>query len=198
MSNRTIPISSITPRSPNFLTVFNHNNFPEIADRLCYHLSLADVLSLSRTCSALHQISRSQWNIDRQLTRVFLHPRSLRAQLGRSRAILSGEIAFDFFHRQSEGTAPDVQIWVENGASAEALHKFLVKEEGCEVDLDVGKIEARNVNLVSSNVFIVIPVVHKIRKSLRIAITKSVGSKYFQHKATQPRQCSPRVRLLYI
>ena len=78
----------------------------------CYHiyaslisyLSIAEVVTLTRTCKKLsnlyRELLRSLWDVDRDLRQFVKNPYEFRAQLGRQDALVSGQFAHQFFNRK--------------------------------------------------------------------------------------------------
>ncbi|KAL9583902.1 MAG: hypothetical protein Q9212_002430 [Teloschistes hypoglaucus] len=109
------------PVEPPFLSLFKI--YP-VFKELCVHLSISEIIRLSRTCKALSHLYptllgfRHYWNFDRDLLRFVKDPRGLRGQLAKCDGFISGSFVLQFFERVCWEES-DLDIFVEEGAGAE-------------------------------------------------------------------------------
>ncbi|MCJ1469260.1 hypothetical protein MMC07_007893 [Pseudocyphellaria aurata] len=122
---------------PSFLDVFHRESRYPIFDRICSFLPIDSIVALTRTCRGLSELYRYliplQWNVDRLLSRFVSDPDRFRSQMGRHNALVSGSVALQFFERVLWKEA-DLDIYVEQGESAEAFAKYLTESEGYKLN----------------------------------------------------------------
>ena len=125
---------SITPSpTPTFLDIFERSSSFPIFSRVCDYLPIASIISLTRTCRKLSDLYRYlipiQWNVDKRLRRFVQSPSSLRSQMGKFDALISGSFAIQFFERVTWPDS-DLDFFVEQGQGCESFCKYLVEAEG--------------------------------------------------------------------
>lgn len=102
-----------------------------IFDSICAYLDPKDIYAFRLTTKQLSPffeiLFRSQWNINRKLTRFVRDPIGLRSQLGRHGALISGSFAVQFFDRGVWEAGLDVYV---HGSNADGLGEYLVGREG--------------------------------------------------------------------
>lgn len=122
-------------RSPRFLLnlLIHHEQYYPIFDRICSYLSIADILTLRRTCKQLsnlyHVLLETQWNVNSRLRRFVKDPQGIRTQLGRHDALISGGFALQFFERVTWKES-DLDIFIESGPGPIAFGNYLTEVEG--------------------------------------------------------------------
>ncbi|KAL8691236.1 MAG: hypothetical protein Q9218_003494 [Villophora microphyllina] len=104
-----------------------------IFDRLCVHLSIGEIIRLTRTCKALSHLYRTlvglrHWNVDRDLLRFVKDPWGFRSQLARYDGLISGSFALQFFERVCWEES-NLDIFSESGEGAQTLEKYLKEKE---------------------------------------------------------------------
>ena len=124
--------SSPAPKNPHFLRLFNSDTHYPIYNSLCNYLSIADIITLTRTCkqfSSLYQnLIPTKWDSDKKLRRFLAQPRAFRSQMGKHGALISGSFAVQFFERVTWPDA-DLDVFVRYGDEFESLSKYLVEAE---------------------------------------------------------------------
>lgn len=103
---------------------------------LCRMLSIADLISLTRTCRALSGLYRdlipSQWNIDKLLMRFLDNPKSFRGLMAKHDVLISGSLAIQFFQRFAWPSS-DMDVYV-TPEGAPVLERYLCEAEGYKVE----------------------------------------------------------------
>ncbi|KAF7923227.1 uncharacterized protein EAE98_007932 [Botrytis deweyae] len=106
-----------------------------IFDNICAHLDPNDILFFRLTTkqisSSFNSLSKTQWNINRQLTRFVKDPVGFRSQLAKHDALISGSFALQFFERRF-WLDSGLDIYVQdtnNFRTPEKIGKYLVKHE---------------------------------------------------------------------
>jgi hypothetical protein len=109
-----------------------------IFDTICAHLEPSDIISLRLTTKQLsplfETLFRTQWNINRQLTRFIKDPISFRSQLAEHDALISGSFALQFFDRRIWRDS-DLDVYVGGQKSPDAVGYYLVKHEGYTLEI---------------------------------------------------------------
>ena len=108
-----------------------------VFESLCSFLGIAEIQSLIRTCIGLSNIYkdmlrlRTQWNIDTQLRRFINDPYEFRSQLGKYNALVSGDVALQFFDRTVwEGNCLEVFVDATGGS---AFSRYLCNNEDYQI-----------------------------------------------------------------
>ena len=110
-----------------------------IFDNICAHLDPNDILFFRLTTkqlsSSFNSLFKTQWNINRQLTRFVKDPVGFRSKLAKHDALISGSFALQFFERR---------FWLDSGLdiyvqdandfrNPEQIGTYLVKHESYEL-----------------------------------------------------------------
>lgn len=124
---------------PTFMSVFDRHMCYPFFIKLCEHLSIAEIVALTRTCKKYADLYQYllpvQWDVDRRLRRFVRDPYGFRSQMAKSDALIAGSFVTQFFERTSCETS-DLNIFVENndyvdgGERANKFQSYLVNEEG--------------------------------------------------------------------
>lgn len=109
---------------------------PTVLDHLSYHLTIAEIINLSRTCRGLSGFYEAmlprKWSIDPSLRRFVDKPQAFRQQIGLAEALLAGDFPQEFFERdKKKAMALDI---VANILSTPVLATYLELREGYVVD----------------------------------------------------------------
>ncbi|KAF7877008.1 uncharacterized protein EAF02_008228 [Botrytis sinoallii] len=106
-----------------------------IFDNICAHLDPNDILFFRLTTkqlsSSFNSLFKTQWNINRQLTRFVKDPVGFRSKLAKHDALISGSFALQFFERRF-WLDSGLDIYVQdanNFRTPEKIGKYLVKHE---------------------------------------------------------------------
>ncbi|KAF5870909.1 uncharacterized protein Bfra_009464 [Botrytis fragariae] len=106
-----------------------------IFDNICAHLDPNDILFFRLTtkqlASSFTSLFKTQWNINRQLTRFVKNPVGFRSKLAKHDALISGSFALQFFERRF-WLDSDLDIYVQdanNFRNPEQIGEYLVKHE---------------------------------------------------------------------
>ncbi|PQE03782.1 hypothetical protein CJF30_00006482 [Rutstroemia sp. NJR-2017a BBW] len=110
-----------------------------IFDNICSHLDPVDILFLRLTTKKLspcfESLFKTQWNINRQLTRFVKDPVSLRSLLAKHDALMSGVFALQFFKRETWDDT--VQFFkraiVSPFRKSDPIDEYLMGREGYEL-----------------------------------------------------------------
>lgn len=110
-----------------------------IFDNICAYLDPNDILFFRLTTkqlsSSFDSLFKTQWNINRQLTRFVKDPVGFRSKLAEHDALMSGSFALQFFERRS-WLDSNLDIYVQNAnnfRNPEQIGKYLVNHEGCRL-----------------------------------------------------------------
>ena len=121
---------------PSFMSVFDRHMCYPFFIKLCEHLSIAEIVALTRTCTKYADLYQyllpMQWNVDRRLGCFFGDPYGFRSQMAKSNALISGSFVFQFFERTSWKPS-DLDIFVEHdkhGEPANTFQRYLLDKEG--------------------------------------------------------------------
>ena len=124
---------------PNFMSVFDRHMCYPFFIKLCEHLSIAEIVALTRTCKKYADLYQYllpiQWDVDRRLHRFVQDPCGFRSQMGKSDALIAGSFVFQFFERTSWKPS-DLDILVEHGEHdecANTFQRYLLDKEGYEL-----------------------------------------------------------------
>ena len=122
----------------SFMSVFDRHMCYPFFIKLCEHLSIAEIVALTRTCKKYADLYQFllpvQWNVDHGLRRFVRDPYGFRSQMAKSDALISGSFVFQLFERTSWKTS-DLDIFVEHGEHGECANTFqryLLDKEGYE------------------------------------------------------------------
>lgn len=128
-----LKIAATFERATTFVETFSRDSHYPIFSCLCDHLSIGDILALSRTCKKLSGIyeylTPMRWNVDKQLQRFVNDPAGLRSKMGELNILISGSFAIQFFERVTWPSS-DLDMYVRDGKGADALRAYLVNSEG--------------------------------------------------------------------
>ncbi|KAF7887809.1 uncharacterized protein EAF01_010963 [Botrytis porri] len=107
-----------------------------IFHNVCAHLDPNDIMLFRLTTTQLspsfNSLFKTQWNINRQLTRFVQDPVGFRSRLAKHDALISGSFALQFFERRF-WLDSDLDIYVQganNFRDPEQIGKYLIKHEG--------------------------------------------------------------------
>ena len=133
--NKSSEKASLVAIRPGFMSVFDRHLCYPFFMRLCEHLSIADIVALTRTCrkyADLYQyLLPNQWDVDRGLCRFVRDPCGLRSQMAKTDALIAGSFVVQFFERTSWKPF-DLDILVEHGECANTFQRYLLDKEGYE------------------------------------------------------------------
>ena len=129
-NKRARPLHDLSRRS--LVNLFSDALFP-VQQTLCKYLDIQDIVNLTRTCKALESLYRrllsTQWNIEKQLGRIFRNPRLFRnLLLGQCNALIYGSFALQFFQR-AECATTDLDIYIHESRD-DVSHLYLTVNEG--------------------------------------------------------------------
>lgn len=123
---------------PSFMSVFDRYMYYPFVIKLCEHLSIAEIVALTRTCKKYADLYQYllpiQWNVDRRLRRFVRDPCGFRSQMAKSDALIAGSFVVQFLGRTSWKPS-DLDIFVEHGEHGECANTFqryLLDKEGYE------------------------------------------------------------------
>ena len=123
--------STVMPPSP-LTRVFDFTRYPALVDSVCSYLGIRDILALSRTCKDFSGIYpfllRTQWNVDRRLSRFVRDPHALRSKLGEFDALIAGGFATQYFDRVLWSES-DLDIFVQTGPDSDGIQEHLARAE---------------------------------------------------------------------
>ena len=117
---------------PGFMSVFDRHRCYPFFIRLCEHLSIAEIITLTRTCKKYADLYQYllpiQWDVNRGLHRFVRDPCGLRSQTAKSDALIAGSFVVQFFERTSWKPF-DLDIFVEDGECANTFQRYLLDKE---------------------------------------------------------------------
>lgn len=120
----------------SFMSVFDRHMCYPFFIRLCEHLSIAEIVALTRTCKKYADLYQYllpiQWDVDRTFRRFVRDPCGLRSQMAISDAFIAGSFVVQFFERTS-WTPFDLDIFIEVGECANTFQRYLLDKEGYEI-----------------------------------------------------------------
>ena len=112
---------------PSFMSVFDRHMCYPFFIKLCEHLSIAEIVALTRTCKKYADLYQyllpTQWDVDRWLHRFVRDPCGFRSQMAKSDALIAGSFVVQFFERTSWKPS-DLDIFVEQGEHNESANTF--------------------------------------------------------------------------
>jgi hypothetical protein len=118
--------------------LFDPGRYYPVYRSLLSQLDSLSIIRLSKTCRRLATLYRSaiprEWSVDRLLGRFVCQPLALREVMRDHRAVISGELALQFFSRARQTDHMD--MFVEKPSEAKALKEHLVRNEGYRVKKD--------------------------------------------------------------
>jgi hypothetical protein len=138
----------------NLTTMLGTDKFPPIFDTLTAHLSIKDIIALTRTCRALKplyqkMIINDAWDIDSRLKKFVKDPLGFRKRLAELDGIISGGFALQFLDRV-EWEGSDLDVCVQIGEKADAFCRYIEEVEGYDLaSRKVGKYAWTHVDMVS-------------------------------------------------
>lgn len=109
---------------------------PTVLDHLSHHLTIAEIINLSRTCRDLSGFYEAmlprKWSIDPSLKRFIDKPLAFRQQIGLAEALIAGDFPQEFFERgEKKAGALDI---VTGSRSTPMLAAYLELHEAYVVD----------------------------------------------------------------
>ena len=118
---------------PTFTCVFDRHMCYPFFIKLCEHLSIAEIVALTRTCKKYADLYQyllpMQWDVDRRLRRFVRDPYRFRSQMAKSDALIVGSFVSQFFERTPWETC-GLNIFIEGLERAESFQTYLLDEEG--------------------------------------------------------------------
>lgn len=118
---------------PNFLSIFNRDTNYPIFRTFCECLSIAEIVSLTRTCKSLSGLYQyllpMLWDVDKALGRYFDDPVGFRSQMAEYDALIFGKFPAQYFERVIWECEP-LEILVEDEENAILLSYYLRLEAG--------------------------------------------------------------------
>lgn len=126
LQNDILSVSSAS--RPNFLDTFNRDtHYPSIRS-FCQCLSIAEIVSLTRTCKPLSDLYQYLlpilWDVDKALGRYFDDPVGFRSQMAESNALIFGKFPAQFFERAIWESEP-LEIIIKHGKGADLFRRYL-------------------------------------------------------------------------
>ena len=107
--------SAAAPENNPLKFLLQRERYEPIFRALTTYLGVAEIVYLSRTCKQLStlyaELRPRLWDVDRSLRRFVDDPKSLRSEMARSEALISGSFALQFFERV-QWEASDLDIFV--------------------------------------------------------------------------------------
>ena len=130
----------LVARKQSFMSVFDRHMCYPFFIKLCEHLSIAEIVALTRTCKKYADLYQYllpvQWNVDHGLRRFVTDPYGFRSQMAKTDALIAGTFAAQFFARTSWKPFKLV-IFVEHGEHADTFQRYLLDKEGYDLsDMD--------------------------------------------------------------
>ena len=119
---------------PKLLSVFDSETHYPIFSSLCGHLSISEIVSLTRTCKKLSGLYRYllpvQWDVNEALRPYFDDPQCFRSQMAKGDTLLMGDFAVRYFKRTvCESQRLDV---VAQRGRSQLISNYLFEEAGYE------------------------------------------------------------------
>ena len=122
----TLNISSSS--RADFLNVFDRKIHYPIFSAFCGYLSIAEIVSLTRTCKKMSDLYRyllpKQWNVDEALRCYFDDPHGFRSQMAKCDALIFGSFAIEFFERAALNSKV-MNMMIRQGVGCELLSSYL-------------------------------------------------------------------------
>lgn len=130
------PLNVLSPSStsqPSFLSTFDRESHYPIFSAFCDCLSIAEIISLTRTCkrfSGLYQyLLPVQWDVDKALRRYVDDPQGFRTQMARCDALINGDFACEYFERVV-WSYDSLDLYIQPGLGPELFSKYLLHTAG--------------------------------------------------------------------
>lgn len=131
MKRRPNKEQQVSTRAQKLLRLFDVNSRYSLGTRICWLLSILDIVNLTKTCKAFSNIYgsliSSQWNVEWRLALFVRNVNSFRSLMARTNALVSGSFALQFFDRV-HWPASDLDINVRQGS--DILESYLCRVEG--------------------------------------------------------------------
>ena len=119
--------------SPTFLNTFDRESKYPVFSSFCHFLSIADIISLTRTCKKLSGLYQSllpvSWDVDKALRPYFKDPTGFRSQMARHNVLILGDFATWYFERAPH-KCQSFDLVVQEGAGFEAFKDYLSSSAG--------------------------------------------------------------------
>lgn len=140
-------VAPLVATRPSFTSVFDRHVCYPFFNKLCEHLSIAEIIALTRTCKKYADLYQYllpiQWDVDRGLRRFVRDPCGFRSQMAKTDALIGGTFPVDFFTRTSWKPC-HLLVFVEHGERADTFQRYLLDEEGYDIsDRDFTLYESR-------------------------------------------------------
>ncbi|KAM0805777.1 hypothetical protein BDR22DRAFT_816662 [Usnea florida] len=124
---------------PTFLNTFDRKYRYPIFSALCDCLSIAEIVSLTKTCKTFSDLYQYllpiQWDVDKALRHYVDDAQGFRSQMARSDALIVGNFVAQFFERVFRDREP-LDVWVREGEESELFIKYLFDIAGySEIDI---------------------------------------------------------------
>jgi hypothetical protein len=171
-------------------TILGTDKFPPIFDALTSHLSIRNIIALTRTCRTLQplyqkMVSNGAWDINNRLKKFVKDPLGFRKRLAELDGIISGGFALQFLDRVDwEGS--DLDVCVQMGEKADVFCRYIEEVEGYDLaSRKVGKYAWTHVDMIS---FVIVTVSGSV---LKLVIGSSVrqDSQWRVHQAGNYLDC---------
>ena len=128
--------SAVSTPQPTFLSTFDRESRYPIFSTLGDMLSIAEIISLTRTCKKLSDLYRYLlpilWNVDKALGRFFDDPLGFRSQMAKYDALIFDDFAVQFFERDV-WKCQFLDVIIQQGAGSELFSTYLSDTGGYEV-----------------------------------------------------------------
>lgn len=129
-------LSVASSSRPNFLGTFEPESHYPIFSTFCACLSIAEIVSLTRTCKLLSSLYQYlvpvQWDVDKALRHYVNDPHGFRSQLAKYDALVFGHCANDYFER-TVGKCQYLDVAVQQGGGSELFSNYLSHGAGYAV-----------------------------------------------------------------
>ena len=126
-----------TEMAIKLIQLLDRDTYYPTYDRVIDSLPIRDIIALTKTCksfSSIYQdILHKQWNINRHLRRWVEDPRSFRCHMARCNALITNDLALEFFERVRYPNAY-LDLCMETGPSAVAFQEHLIEHESYSLD----------------------------------------------------------------
>jgi hypothetical protein len=135
-------------------TILGTNRYPLVFDAITAHLSIKDIIALTRTCRELQpvyqrMISNDAWDVNSRLKKFVNDPPGFRKRLAELDGIISGSFALLFMDRV-DWVGADLDVCVQVGEKADAFCRYIEEAEGYDLaSRKVGKYSWMHVDMVS-------------------------------------------------
>ncbi|KAK6001453.1 hypothetical protein QM012_002784 [Aureobasidium pullulans] len=137
----------------NLIAILGSDRSPAVFDGLTTHLSIRDIVALTRTCRSLRSlyqklVSKGAWNINDRLKRFVNDPGGFRKKLMELDGIISGGFALQFMDRV-HWNGSDLDVCVQAGEKVDAFCRYTEEVEGYDLaSRKVGKYNWTHVDMV--------------------------------------------------